>query len=160
MSCSVVNSRWTDAAGGQVALALLAVFVLACGGDSSSKKKATKPPADPVQADAEELGHELFDTIDRIMSYRSAHQNQLPNSLRQAGIDSLSSTTVRRYARTGGTPAVTVAYRRPAEHQVNSCQGTSDILEDASLHEGAFNITCILSNRSSRSFSVGHPPAE
>jgi hypothetical protein len=134
--------------------------VVGCGGDSSGKDAKPKPPEDPVQADAEELGHELFDAIDRIMSYRSAHQNQLPNSLRQAGIDSLASTTVRRYGRSGSTPTVTVAYRRPAGHPVTSCQGTSDVLEDASLHEGAFTITCILADRSSRSFSVGHPPAE
>ena len=134
--------------------------MLACGGGSSSKKSATKPPADPVQADAEELGHELFDTMDRIMSYRSAHQNKLPTSLRQAGIDSLASTTVRRYGTSGATPSVTVTYRRPAGHQVTSCQGTSDILEDASLHEGAFSIACILTDRSRRTFSVGHRPAE
>ena len=135
-------------------------MVVACGRGSSDKDSSPKPPDDPVQAEAEELGHELFDTIDRIMSYRSAHQNQLPNSLRQAGIDSLASTTVRRYGRSGATPTVTVAYRRQAGHQVTSCQGTSDVLEDASLHEGAFTISCILLDHSSRSFTVGSRPAE
>lgn len=156
-----MNSRWISGrTGGRFALGLLGVLSLACGGGDADGKKSAKPPADPLQAEAEELGHELFDTIDRIMAYRSAHQNQLPISLRQAGIDSLARTTVRRYARSGATPVVTVVFRRPAGHQLTRCQGTSDVLEDASLHEGAFTINCTQADGSTRGFSVGGRPAE
>ena len=117
-------------------------------------------PADPAQADAEELGRALFDAVDRIMAYRSSHQNKLPNSLRIAGIDSLSSTIVLRYAKTGSSPLVTAAFRRPSGRQVASCEGTNDVLEDASLHEGAFTITCTMVGGGSRGFSVGSRPSE
>lgn len=110
-----------------------------------------------MQADAEELGRALFDAVDRVMSYRSSHQNMLPNSLRTAGIDSLSPTIVLRYGKSGTSPQVTATFRRTSGRQLASCEGTNDVLEDASLHEGAYTITCTLVGDGSRGFTVGRP---
>ena len=89
------------------------------------------------------------------MSYRSAHRSALPSSLRQAGIDSLTSTMVIRYAKRGSTPWVTAAYRRPEGHRLASCEGGSDVLEDASLHDGAFTVICTLVGGGTRNVTVG-----
>lgn len=135
-------------------------LIVACGAKKAKGKDSDGKPADPAQADAEELGRALFDGVDRIMAFRSAHQNKLPNSLRAAGIDSLSSTIVLRYAKTGSSPLVTAAFRHPSGREVASCEGTNDVLEDASLHEGAFTITCTMVGGGSRGFSVGSRSSE
>lgn len=158
-----MNSRWTDPGAWLRPATLLVLLVLAtsCSGDEKGDRKAEKkPPADPAQADAEMLGREVFDVVDRIMSFRSSHQNKLPVSFRQAGIDSLTPAIVRRYVKNGSTPVVTAVFRRPEGHPVRSCQGTSDVLEEASLHEGAYSLTCTLAGGATRSFTVGAPVPE
>jgi hypothetical protein len=133
------------------------ILLLGCGGDKkgAAKKAEVKPPSDPVVVDADQLGRALFDIVDRVMSYRSAHRSSLPSSLRQAGIDSLTPTMVLRYAKRGSTPWVTAAYRRPEGHRLESCEGGNDVLEDASLHDGAFTVTCTLVGGGTRSVTVG-----
>ena len=132
-------------------------FALACGsGGDTSKPDAAASPADPAQAEAELLGRDLADIVDRVMAYRSAHQNRLPSSLRQAGIDSLAPQFVRRLGRQGSEPLVTVAFRRTDGRLVTGCSGTSAVLEDASLRGGAFEVSCTVAAGGVQTFTV--PP--
>ncbi len=150
-----MNSRW-NSRGGWPAL-LAAGLALACGaGGGSPKPDREAPPADPAQAEAELLGRDLADIMDRVMAYRSAHQNRLPSSLRQAGIDSLAAQFVRRLGRQGGDPLVTVVFRRAEGRVVTECSGTSVVLEDASIHGGAFEVSCALAAGGVQNFTV--PP--
>jgi hypothetical protein len=156
-----VNSRWNSSGVRRLGWSIVAGLIVACGAKKApGKGPSGKPPADPAQADAEELGRALFDAVDRVMSYRSAHQNKLPASLRSAGIDSLGPAIVLRYTKSGSSPLVTAVFRRTADRQVVNCAGTNDVLEDASLHEGAYTITCTMAGGGTRGFTVGRPPSE
>ncbi|MBK6423486.1 MAG: hypothetical protein IPJ95_03625 [Gemmatimonadetes bacterium] len=149
-----MNSPWNRA--GAFA-GLLALGALAgCGGAEAPARAASGPPIDPAQAEAELLGRDLADIVDRVMAYRSAHQNRLPSSLRQAGIDSLAPQFVRRLGRQGGEPRVTVVFRRTEGRMLTSCTGTSAVLEDASLRGGAFEVSCTLAAGGTQPFTV--PP--
>ncbi|HSR92748.1 MAG TPA: hypothetical protein VLK88_15705 [Gemmatimonadales bacterium] len=153
-----MNSRWSRSRVRKLGWTIVAGLIVGCGAKKATgKDSAAKHPADPAQADAEELGRALFDAVDRVMSYRSSHQSKLPNSLRTAGIDSLSPTIVLRYQKSGTSPQVTATFRRTSGRQLASCEGTNDVLEDASLHEGAYTITCTLAGGGSRGFTVGRP---
>lgn len=146
-----MNSRWSN-------FLLLAATLAACGGDKPTpapRREASAPPADPAQADADTLGRELYDIVDRVMAYRSAHRNRLPGSLRQAGLDSLTQLFVRRLGRQGDEPLVTIVFRRPAGHVLKSCAGTSLVLETSMLNEGGFAVQCELVAGGTQPFSVG-----
>ena len=150
-----MNSRWSRRGRWPVLLAM--GFALACGsGGDTSKPDAAASPADPAQAEAELLGRDLADIVDRVMAYRSAHQNRLPSSLRQAGIDSLAPQFVRRLGRQGSEPLVTVVFRRTDGRLVTGCSGTSAVLEDASLRGGAFEVSCTVAAGGVQTFTV--PP--
>lgn len=134
---------------------------LACGGggDGDGGSAAGKPAApETAQAEAEQLGRELADIVDRVMAYKSSHRGNLPNSYRQAGIDSLTPEFVRRLARQGDVPVVTIAYRRTAGRELLSCEGTNLVLEDKLLKDGAFDVTCRLAAGGTRIFTVPPPP--
>jgi hypothetical protein len=109
---------------------------------------------DPAQADANELGRELYDIMDRVMAYRSSHRNRLPTSLRQAGLDSLTPAYIRRLGRQGSDPLVTIVFRRPDGHVLRSCAGSSLILESSMLHDGTFEVQCDLAAGGSARFQV------
>jgi hypothetical protein len=133
----------------------------ACGGSKAPKASRSLParPLDPrelPQADAELLGRELADIVDRVMSYKSSHRNHLPNSLRQAGLDSLAPLFVRRMSQSKGVPYVTIAFRTTEGHALRSCQGTNAVLEDMSLHDGGFQVSCTYVTGGTKSFTV--PP--
>ena len=93
-------------------------------------------------ADAQQLGSEMFELIDRIADYRSSHQGKPPSSLRQLGVDSLTPNTIRRLAVQGRTFTVTVVYRRPEGRVVQNCSAGEDALEQAALNEGRFAVAC------------------
>ncbi len=131
------------------------VAVTACGGGEKPAAR-TAAATDPVQAEAELLGRDLADIMDRVMAYRSAHQGTLPSSLRQAGLDSLAPQFVRRLSRQGDEPLLTIVFRRTQGRTLASCYGTSVLLEEASLHEGAFEVVCNLLAGGTRTFTV--PP--
>lgn len=123
---------------------LLAITVVGgCG-----KKEQPKPPVAegvPVSgapADAQQLGTEMFELIDRIADYRSSHEGRPPKTLRQLGADSLTPNTIRRLAIQGRTFTVTVVYRRPEGRSVQSCSAGEDALEQAALNEGRFAVAC------------------
>ena len=123
------------------------LLVIAIAG-GCGKKEEPKPPVSegvPVSgapADAQQLGTEMFELIDRIADYRSSHEGQPPKSLRQLGVDSLTASTVRRLAVQGRTFTVTVVYRRPEGRVVQNCSAGEDALEQAALNEGRFAVSC------------------
>lgn len=123
---------------------LLAIVVVGgCG-----KKEPPKPPvaegvpANGAPADAQQLGTEMFELIDRVADYRSSHEGRPPRTLRQLGVDSLTPNTIRRLAIQGRTFTVTVVYRRPEGRAVQSCSAGEDALEQAALNEGRFAVSC------------------
>ena len=122
---------------------LTVILVGGCG-----KKEPSKPPVSegiPVSgapADAQQLGTEMFELIDRVADYRSSHEGRPPKTLRQLGVDSLTPNTIRRLAIQGRTFTVTVLYRRPQGRTVLSCSAGEDALEQAALNEGRFAVSC------------------
>lgn len=110
-----------------------------------------------LQAEADLLGRELFDVVDRVMAFRTSHGNRLPASLREAGIDSLTPLFIRRLGRSGTDPLVTVAFRKSGDRELRSCWGTNLVLEEA-LVNGAWEVTCDLAVGGTRTFAVKPPP--
>lgn len=152
-----MNSRWSDR-GAALGLALLLTgLLLACAGGGKSKQ-AAQARKDPAQVEAELLGRELAVIVDRVMAYRSSHRGQLPSSLRLAGIDSLAPDYIRRLARQGDAPLITIAFRRLNGRKVASCKGTNQVLEEAMLREGQFDADCILVGGGTRLFTIYPPP--
>lgn len=149
-----MNSRWSSRRAGRRAALPLLLLLLACGtGEEKRAAPAAKVPTDPVLADATLLGNELRDVVDRVMAYRSSHQNRLPNSLRQAGIDSLAPQFVRRLERQGSDPLVTIAFRKLEGRAVSRCRGTNVVLEDIVMH-GSFDLACDLTSGGFRSVTI------
>jgi hypothetical protein len=98
-------------------------------------------------------GREVFDLIDRAMDYRGSHRGRPAATLKQMGVESLTTTTVRRVVNLQREPVVTVSFRQPAGREVISCRGDSQILEDASLN-GRFTLMCTGSSGSQRPMEV------
>ncbi len=125
-----------------------------------------KPPAEEARApaaaqahpataaqDAQVLGREIYDLVDRAMSYRSSHRGQAPRSLRELGLDQLTPTTARTLTPRDGTPEVTVAFRDTTGHQLASCRGTPVILEDATVR-GSYTLACEYAGGGTTTFTV------
>lgn len=140
-----MNSRWSSAVFGLLLAA-------ACGGRDkhAAVPTAGKTPAD----DAAVLGAEIFDVVDQVMSFRSAHNGHWPRTLREVGVDSLTRTTIRRLALQEGGPVVTVVFRSPGGRRVTGCRGSGDIQEEASLNSGAFTVACTLTGGGESDFKV------
>ena len=128
------------------------------GGSAPKPPQRASEPKDPAQADAELMGREVLEIMDRVMSYRSSHQGRLPSSLRQAGLDSLAPQFIRRLGRKGSDPLVTIVLRNTTGHALNSCQGTQTVLEDQALRGGAFDVSCTVIGEGTQYFTV--PPRE
>lgn len=148
---------WSRPGTGRRSVLLLGtLLLLGCGrGDQA---RARSGPDDPVQAEAELLGRELADILDRVMAYKSSHQGRLPTSFRQAGIDSLTPTFIRHLDRRGSDPLISVRFRRPGGRQIASCEATSLLLEDMLLHAGTFEVRCTMTAGEVRSFTIAPPP--
>lgn len=155
-----MNSRWTRAlAGARRALPVVVAGLLGCGGGGEASSNQRSPAAVPTpQAEAELLGRELVDIVDRVMAYRSSHRGNLPVSYRQAGIDTLTSMFVRRLTRQGREPLVTILFRRTDSRVLQSCEGTNVVLEDKLLRDGAFDVTCRYTSGATGVFTVPPPP--
>lgn len=149
-----MNSQWSSRGAGFAPVLLFALLALGCG----KRGKAAAGGAASAQAEAEQLGREAADLVDRVLAYESAHQGRLPASLRQAGLDSLTAQSVRRLSRRGGDPVVQVVFRRTAGHQLTGCEGTREILEDVLLKQGKFEIACDLTAGGRRTFTIAPPP--
>jgi hypothetical protein len=141
------------AAGTVVALALLA----ACGAkDTARPQRAEAGPELPTdQREAETLGHEVFELVDRAIDYRGSHRGRPAASFRQMGIDSLTPATVRRLINIAREPVVTVAFRRTASREITSCRGDGQILEEAALNGGRFTLMCTTGSGAQRPMRVG-----
>ena len=125
------------------------------GGESRPSDHVTRLP--PDQQDAYELGRELFDLVDRAVSYRASHRGRPATTLRMMGIESLTPATVRRMVNLQREPVITVAFRRPERRQIVSCRGDSDILVEASLNGGRFTLMCTSSSGAQRPMEIGEP---
>ena len=140
-----MNSRWISRAAALTALCVIAAA--GCGRDRGAKPPAAPtrraPPAGEVaQQEATVLGREVFDLVDRLAAYASANQRKYPKSLRDAGIDSLSSKVARTIDTRSAPPMGTAMFRNPRGHLLTSCRGTTDLLEESALHDGHFTVTC------------------
>lgn len=138
-------------------LVLTLVLAAGCGA-----KDAARAPAGAARQnlprdrqDAETLGREVFDLVDRAVDYRGSHQGRPAASFRQMGIDSLTPETVRRLVNLAREPVITVTFRRPDTREVTSCRGDSQILEEATLNSGRFTLMCTSSSGAQRPMRVG-----
>jgi hypothetical protein len=126
----------------------VAVLLVACGGSDKGPVRAETSSENGGTATAEEdvalIGREIFDLVDRAMSYRSSHRGRLPKSLRELGIDELTPTTSRSLTVAGNVPTVSVGFRATANHTLANCRGTSALLEEAALSGGQFSLICNL----------------
>jgi hypothetical protein len=133
---------------------LTALALGGCGGTGSS---SSRPPLSsqltPEQRDVQTLGREIFDLVDRAVDYRGSHRGRPAVSLRQMGVESLTTATVRRLVNLQREPVITVSFRQPAGREVISCRGTSQILEEASLN-GRYTLMCTASSGAQRPMEV------
>jgi hypothetical protein len=145
------------AAGAVLALVLLA----ACGAKDAAPPAAgeSRPALPRDRQDVETLGREVFDLVDRAIDYRGSHRGRPASTFRQMGIDTLTPTTVRRLINLEREPVVTVAFRRTDTHEVVSCRGDSQILEEATLNAGSFTLMCTTSSGAQRPMRIGDSPA-
>jgi hypothetical protein len=131
-----------------------AFVVTGCSGTGSS---SSRPPIasqlTPDQRDAQTLGREIFDLVDRAVDYRGSHRGRPAATLKQMGVESLTATTVRRMVNLQREPVITVTFRKPAGREIISCRGTSQILEEASLN-GRYTLMCTASSGGQRPMEV------
>ena len=134
---------------------MLALMVTGCSDNAGSKSRASdRSPLSPDQRDAEVLGREIFDLVDRAVDYRGSHLGRPAANLPQMGVESLTNVTVRRVLNVQREPIITVAFRQPQGREIISCLGDSKILEDKSLN-GRFTIMCTASSGAQRPMEVG-----
>jgi hypothetical protein len=133
-----------------------AVAVLGCKDRGGPRPHAPRDVSNlpPDERDARVLGLEIFDLIDRAIDYRGSHRGRPGANLRQMGIESLTTNTVRRVVNVQREPVVTVAFRQPAGREIVSCRGDGQVLEEAAVH-GHFTIMCTASSGAQRPMEVG-----
>jgi hypothetical protein len=138
----------------------LACAVAGCGPGAAAKPRTADGGSDlpPDQRDARELGLQIFDLVDRAVAYRVSHRGRPATTLRQMGIESLTTTTVRRIVNVQREPVVTIAYRRPDQREIVSCRGDSQILVEASVNGGRFTLMCTARSGAQRPMEVGELP--
>jgi hypothetical protein len=137
---------------------VLALVLLAgCGAKEAARPQREDPVEHlpPDQRDAESLGREVFELVDRAVDYRGSHRGRPAASFRQMGIDSLTPATVRRLVNLAREPVITVAFRKPETREITSCRGDSQILEEATLNGGRFTVMCTTSSGAQRPMRVG-----
>jgi hypothetical protein len=141
----------------EAGIVLALVLLAGCGAKDAGPPRQAEldETLPPDQRDAESLGRELFDLVDRAVDYRGSHQGRPASSFRQMGIDSLTPTTVRRMVNLAREPVITVAYRKTETREITSCRGDSQILEEATLNGGRFTVMCTTSSGAQRPMRVG-----
>jgi hypothetical protein len=141
---------------GMVRACMVMAMLAACGKDA--KKKPSRPDDSnlpPAQRDAEALAREVLEMVDRAIDYRGSHRGRPATSLRQMGIDSLTPAMVRRIVNVDRDPVITVAYRQPDQHEIISCRGDGQILEEAAVGGGRFTVMCENNAGAQRPIQVG-----
>jgi hypothetical protein len=133
-----------------------ALAVVACDNRAGSRTHAPRDVNNlpPDERDASLLGREIFELVDRAVDYRGSHRGRPGADLRQMGIESLTTNTVRRVVNVQREPVVTVSFRQPAGREIVSCRGDSQVLEQAAVH-GRFTIMCTASSGVQRPMEVG-----
>ncbi len=137
----------------------LVCLVAACGDKEGSRNAAEQPKSDlPAdQMDAETLGREVLELVDRAVDYRGSHRGRPASSLRQMGVDSLTPTTARHLLNVNREPVVTVQFRKADSRQITSCRGDGHILEEAAINAGRFTLMCTSRSGAQRPVQVGGP---
>jgi hypothetical protein len=129
-------------------------LLLGCSGTGSSNSRTpVASEMSPDQRDAQVLGREIFELVDRAVDYRGSHRGRPAASLKQMGVESLTATTVRRVVNVQREPVITVAFRQPRGREILSCWGESKILEDASV-SGRYTLMCTASSGAQRPMEV------
>lgn len=145
-----------------LAIALVSVLWTGCGSKGNNRPateaEETQQPAD--QRDAEILGREIFELVDRAIDYRGSHRGRPAASLRQMGVDSLTANTARYLVSLEREPLITVSYRKLSGREIASCRGDSHILEEASLNGGRFTVMCTNRSGVQRPIRVGQSDAD
>jgi hypothetical protein len=139
---------------GWILLLALGVSGAECSKVGSKPRTAAEDDLPPAERDAHLLGREVFDLVDRAIDYRGSHRGRPATTLRMMGIESLTTTTVRRVVNVQREPVVTVAFRHAAGREIVSCRGDSQVLEEASL-KGSFTLMCTSSSGVQRPMEVG-----
>jgi hypothetical protein len=136
------------------------VGLAAACGEGEEPKGAPQPRSQlpPDQQDAETLGKEVLELVDRAVDYRGSHRGRPAGSLRQMGVDSLTPTTARRLINVNREPVITVEFRKAVGRQLVSCRGDSNILEEASINAGRFTLMCTSRSGAQRPIQVGAQP--
>ena len=139
----------------------LVILVMAFGPPGCNDRGGSRPraPRDvnnlpPDERDANLLGREIFELVDRAVDYRGSHRGRPGADLRQMGIESLTTNTVRRVVNVQREPVVTVSFRQPAGREIVSCRGDSQVLEQAATR-GSYTIMCTASSGDQRPMEVG-----
>jgi hypothetical protein len=128
-----------------------------CAGDKAAEQRPTvRRTVTGSQADAESLGREVFDLVDRAVDYRGSHRGRPASSLRQMGVDSLTPATARVLVSVEREPVVTVTFRRTDSREIVACRGDGQILEEASLNGGRFTLMCTTKSGAQRPIQVGN----
>ncbi|MGH7526144.1 MAG: hypothetical protein ACREMX_05525 [Gemmatimonadales bacterium] len=137
----------------------VALLSVGCGGGQGARPAPTITQSDlpPDQRDAEALGREIFELVDRAIDYRGSHRGRPATTLRQMGIDSLTPATARRLINVQREPVVTVQFRKLDGREIISCRGDSQILEEAALNSGRFTLMCAHRSGAQRPIRVGQP---
>ena len=132
----------------------MALVIAGCNrtGSSSSRTPRTSQLS-PDQRDAEALGREIFELVDRAVDYRGSHMGRPAATLRQMGVESLTPTTIRRVINVQRDPVITVLFRQPRGREFVSCRGDKQILLDASLN-GRYMLMCTASSGAQRPMEV------
>ena len=140
-----------------VAGAALALMLLsACGAKDAPRPSETEIVRRPKdQREAEALGREIFELVDRAIDYRGSHKGRPAASFRQMGVDSLTPTTARSLVNLAREPVVTVTFRRTDAREILSCRGDSQILEESTLNGGRFSVMCTTRSGAQRPMRIG-----
>ena len=144
----------------RMVLAVSIVLVGCSGTGNSTSRPPVASQLTPEQRDAQTLGREVFELVDRAIDYRGSHRGRPATTLRQMGVESLTATTVRRVVNLQREPVVTVSFRQTAGREIISCRGDSQILEDASVN-GRYTLMCTGSSGAQRPvevFTAGEEP--
>jgi hypothetical protein len=135
------------------------VLAGACG--SGKPSASGNPPSRPAGHagdvaldEATLLGRDVFLLVDRLAAYAAANQRKYPASLRAAGIDSLTPKIARRVDTRADPPLAFAMFRSPLGHQLTSCRGTTDLLEESALNDGRFTVTCTNADGQSSPYQV------
>jgi len=140
---------------------LVALLVAAgCGQEDRARPAAAQADLPTDLQDAEQLGREIFELVDRAIDFRGSHRGRPATSLRHLGVDSLTPTTARWLVNLAREPVVTAKYRREGDRAVVSCRGDSQILEEAAINGGRFTLMCTTRSGVQGPVRIGDPARE